>query len=177
MPNYVALGGAHVHVNLERLVSPPRLVAQAVPQLLFDSFVSIATILLASEKIRGGDDSATLKNPKAACESCALNLVVRPFATWRVALMLSTTVALVEYKQYMLVLRSGQQIVRGGVQVRGSATYFSRPTPSHFANGSVPARGVHMILAAVKLYSLPQYLLVAIGRKAEHLAILCSHRG
>jgi hypothetical protein len=34
-----------------------------------------------------------------------------------------------------------------------------------------------MILAAMNLYSSLQYLVLAIGRKAGQLAILCSHWG
>jgi hypothetical protein len=34
-----------------------------------------------------------------------------------------------------------------------------------------------MILAAVNLYSLLQYLVLAMSRKAEHLAILCPDKG
>jgi hypothetical protein len=48
------------------------------------------------------------------------------------------------------------RIFRGGVQVGGSATYFSRPTPTTpcFASGSMPALHT-IILATANLYSLP----------------------
>jgi hypothetical protein len=60
---------------------------------------------------------------------------------------------------------------RGSVQARGSATYFSRPTPTlAFANGPMPALTVYLrILAEVNLYSLLQHLMP--GNKAARWKI------
>ena len=64
------------------------------------------------------------------------------------------------------------------MRVGESATYFSRPTPttSPFANGSMLAP-CPVVLATANLYSLLQYIVLAISRKAEQLAILRPHRG
>ena len=58
----------------------------------------------------------------------------------------------------MLAFPQSERILRGGVQVRESATYFSRPTPTlPFANDSMPALSPVMLVAA-KLHLLLHYL-------------------
>ena len=67
----------------------------------------------------------------------------------------------------MLVLVKPERIFRRGVQVRGSATHFSRPTLA-FANGSMPAIPP-VIRAAANLFIHCCYILcLAISRRVEN---------
>jgi hypothetical protein len=69
-------------------------------------------------------------------------------------------------KRRMLVLAKPEQIFRGGAQVRGLATYFSRPTPTlAFANGSLPVSSPGILAAANLFIHFPKILWLAISPK------------
>jgi len=64
-------------------------------------------------------------------------------------------------------IRETGRIFRGGVLVRGSTTYFSRPSPtaSPFANVSMPAPCTE-ILTAANVYSLLNTLCLGVNHRA-----------
>ena len=68
---------------------------------------------------------------------------------------------------YACILENERGFFEGGAQTRESVSHFSRPAPTAlaFVNDSVPVLYPE-ILTAVNLYSVLQYHVLAISRKA-----------
>jgi hypothetical protein len=74
---------------------------------------------------------------------------------------------------YACIHETGCGFLAGGVEVRGSATYFSRPTPTlAIANGSMPAP-YPVIITAANLYSLPYLLCPGNKRQSTAIELFC----